>query len=539
MKRRNRFILFVPIALSMVLVASCTNLEIEETDSNFPEETGEGFAGLSAEASASQVTGLYNDLNGHFGDQANFFALNEVSTDEQLVPTRGTDWGDNGIWRTLHQHTWDASHQYVLNTWNQFNQNAFRASEVIDSRSQSSATDIAQAQFIRALSMWVIMDLYGQVPFRQVDEGPEINPNVLTRTEALDFIVTDLEAAISGLPSAAAPSSEDNAKGSKAAARFLLARVLLNKHIYNGSGSADASDMARVISLVDEIAAEGYALQDGYFDIFRDTADTETIWYLPTSVGNRIFNGLHYNSTELSGGGWNGFSTLAEFYDLFEGDPSNNRGEADGTVLDGQEERRGFVPSGGIPFTDAEGTQDDNSDGFEDGSNVGLGFLIGQQYNTNGTKIKDRPGNDLAFTKDFPGLVGNNERTGIRVQKYAARYGAFNGHEIIFRYADAHLMKAEAMMRSGGDATAMVNDLRTLRGATPLGSVTEQNLLDERGRELYVEFVRRVDMIRFGQFTRDWEFKDPGAVGDATKELYPIPNNALLSNPNLVQNPGY
>ena len=95
------------------------------------------------------------------------------------------------------------------------------------------------------------------------------------------------------------------------------------------------------------------------------------------------------------------------------------------------------------------------------------------------------------------------------------------------------------MLRAGGDATTMVNDLRTLRGATPLGSVSEADLLAERGRELYIEFWRRNDMLRFGQFTRDWEFKNPESVGDETRNLYPIPINALLSNPNLEQNPGY
>jgi hypothetical protein len=85
----------------------------------------------------------------------------------------------------------------------------------------------------------------------------------------------------------------------------------------------------------------------------------------------------------------------------------------------------------------------------------------------------------------------------------------------------------------------MVNELRAIRKAQPLGSISTEIMLDERGRELYHEFVRRTDMIRFGQFTRDWEFKDPGSVGDETKNLYPIPSNALLSNSNLVQNPGY
>ena len=100
-------------------------------------------------------------------------------------------------------------------------------------------------------------------------------------------------------------------------------------------------------------------------------------------------------------------------------------------------------------------------------------------------------------------------------------------------------MKAEAILRSGGDATALVNELRVLRGAIPLGTIFENELLEERGRELYLELVRRTDMIRFGQFTRNWEFKDPTSIGDETKNLYPIPSNALLSNPNLVQNPGY
>ena len=95
------------------------------------------------------------------------------------------------------------------------------------------------------------------------------------------------------------------------------------------------------------------------------------------------------------------------------------------------------------------------------------------------------------------------------------------------------------MFRSGQDATAMVNELRTIRGANPLGSVSEQDLIDERGRELYMEFWRRNDLIRFGQYTRDWEFKDASAIGNPDKTLFPIPASQVILNPNLVQNPGY
>ena len=514
------------LSITTVFIFSCTDLEVEQTDSILAEE----FTGIpTEEESASQVSAMYNDLRGYIGDQANLFALSEVTTDAFLIPTRGSDWGDNGIWRQLHQHSWTPDHSYITNVFNQWSSLQLTASEVLDSRSTASTESIGQAHFLRALGMYVILDNFGQVPFRDTSLPPLSDPEVFTGQVAVDFIVADLESAITDLPQSSA--GDDNVRATKAAARYLLAKVLLNKHIYTGS-SPDTSDMSRVVTLVDEIASDGYMLQSGYFDIFRDTADTETIWYINTSVGNRIFNGLHYNSTTAGGGGWNGFSTLAEYYDLFEGDVNNNRYDVSGNPIDGQEERRGGVPPSG--------------DAGVEGSNVGFGFLIGQQYDIDGTPLQDRAGAPLSFTREFtstatgqPSLVDNNEVTGIRVMKYNPRYGGFTEHEIFFRYSDAHLMKAEALMRSGGDGLTMVNELRSIRGATPLSSLTEQDLLDERGRELYAEFWRRNDLIRFGQYTKDWEFKDASAINNAEKNLFPIPASQVILNPNLVQNPGY
>ena len=85
----------------------------------------------------------------------------------------------------------------------------------------------------------------------------------------------------------------------------------------------------------------------------------------------------------------------------------------------------------------------------------------------------------------------------------------------------------------------MVNELRTLRGASTLGNVSESDLIDERGRELYVEYWRRNDLLRFGLFTKDWEHKNTEEIGNSTRNLFPIPLAAIISNPNLVQNPGY
>jgi len=89
------------------------------------------------------------------------------------------------------------------------------------------------------------------------------------------------------------------------------------------------------------------------------------------------------------------------------------------------------------------------------------------------------------------------------------------------------------------ETNCLGNDLRTIRGATPLGSVSEQDLLDERARELFAEAWRRNDLIRFGQYTRDWIFKAPASINNDKWKLFPIPASQLLANPALIQNPGY
>ncbi len=541
--KRNQIKIYLLSFAALVGASSCTDLEVELDDA--VGGTGE-FEGLADPASA--VTQLYGSISGQLGDQANVYAMREVTTDALLIPTRGADWGDNGRWRKLHQHEWGLQETDILTPFEQFNQNQLVATQILDPLSSPTPLDVAEASFLRAYSMWTILDLYGQVPFREATAPLNDFPTVLTGAEAVNFILADLDTAIQGLPTVAAGAGDDLERASKAAARFLRAKVLLNRHIYDnqltgGGGTPNPADMAEVISLVDAITGDGFALQQGYFEIFQNSTDSETIWFTPAAVGNRIFNTLHYNSTSIGGGGWNGFSTLAEYYDLFEGDPNSNAVETDLTPLDGQEERRGGVPSEGLPFTDREGTEDE--DGFEVGSNVGFGFLIGQQYNLDGSAVNDRQGAPLQFSREFvdgtgaPNLISNNEQTGIRVIKYNPRFGGFTGHSIQFRYADAHLMRAEAMLRSGGNATAMVNELRTIRGAAPLGDVNEAELADERARELFIEGWRRNDMIRFGQYLRGWEFKSSAETGNATRLLFPIPLPQLLANPNLTQNPGY
>lgn len=528
----NKFIL-----LGAVLsLCACTDLELEETDSVFREDSGDGFSGITDVASS--LASNYNAVRDQLNTQENLYALQEVTTDEMIVPTRGTDWGDNGLWRSLHQHTWDANHQFLLNTWNAYNGNVFNLSEIIAPESNANPQQLAEAKFLRAFSMYWIMDLFGQVPFREVTEGPSVNPRVMTRAEAVEFILKDLNEALPDLPTAG-PGPEANF-ASKAAAHYLLAKLNLNKHIYLDSGQSAVEDLNAVVEHVNAISESGFGLQSGYFEIFEPTVDTETIWYTNTQVSSRIWNGLHYNQGAVgqAAGGWNGFSTLAEFYDLFEGPDDSNHPNL------GQEERRGFVPTEPTEANVTEGffagNNDADEDGLIDGSNIGVGFLFGQQYKLDGTKMAARSGEPLFYTKELPSIVGNPDFTGIRVLKYHPSNGSYAEHMIVFRYADAYLMKAEAIFSgaTNADVTAlnMINDLRELRRATPFESLAELDILQERGRELYNELWRRQDQIRFGKFNEEWAFK---SATDDSKNLFPIPNIALSSNPNLVQNPGY
>ena len=314
MKNISKYVLFLG-ALSMVFSISCTDLVVDEVDSIVIEnEAGGSFSGNPTELLES----AYNDL-GAFTNQANIYSLNAHTSDEMIPPTRGVDWGDNGVWRTLHAHTWDPTHAYVLNSWNELNSRAFKCNQIL--ASNPSPQEEAEARFLRAFYMYHVMDFYGQVPFREVNEGVDVDPRVLTRAEAFDFIEADLTAAMPNLPDLG--PSVDNTQASKAAANALLARMYLNKGVYTASNPEgpyefSSADMTKVVEFADAVTASGYSLEANYFDNFSVDATSEVIFTSPSGTPqNRWMMTLHYSQNPS---GWNGFTTLADFYDKFEAD---------------------------------------------------------------------------------------------------------------------------------------------------------------------------------------------------------------------------
>src|SRR5687768_14848902 len=519
--------------IAIVVLAGCTRLEQKLNDA-FPVGPEAGSAEVAA-----LLTSSYNSLNNLVHNQERIFLLNEVTSDEALVPTRGGDWDDGGVFRVLHSHTWTPIHTYVKGTFNELGGLQHSATTVL--AFGPTPQQRAEALFLRSFAQFYTLDFFGQVPYRNASDYNSLEPApVMNAAQAIDTLSTVLETIIPQLPEANTPY-----KASPDAARFLLMKLYLNKGVFlnRAAPTFDNADMQKVIDIGEEIINSGsYTLNPNYFDNFgplNATTSTESILAWPNSgaaaseginsggINARWMMTLHYNSWNEKKGsaGWNGFSTLADFYSTFGAN----------------DKRVGQQPFPGV--TDVSGLEP--------------GFLVGPQVDENGAPLLDRQGNALSFTPEVSLIETQKERievAGIRVIKYPPDYTAYDGGNQrnqlqIFRYADVWLMVAEAYARMGDMATAqtMINQLRAVRGADPITSLAIVNssdvndpntILAERGRELYWESWRRNDMIRFGVFTLATDLR-PADEDPVRNLLYPISPDELLANPNLVQNPGY
>jgi len=492
-------------------MSGCTKLE-EELRDNVTYDDAVAITNVDALLKA-----CYDGMHLPYQDQAGMFALSDHTTDDAAGPTRAGDWDDNGVWRVLHSHQWNADHAYITNTFNNLLTVVYNTTNVLNFK--PTAKQEGEARFLRAFVMFDVLDCWNQVPVRDPGESLLNPPKVLTGTAALDFIIAEANKALTQLDPAN-PAGKANVD----ACKMLLMKCYLNKGVIANRKTPTfaAADMQQVITLADQIISSGkYNFTTGsYFDNFAPTNGSiskeniftfqrtpGTAYGAGNSVRSRWFMTLHYNQNPS---GWNGFVSLSDFYDKFEA----------------SDKRRGGDYAG---VTDVSGLK--------------VGFLVGQQFNEAGVALKDRTGAPLAFTRDFKlkETGANLEVTGIRVIKYPPDYKSGDNVDndyVYYRYADVWLMKAEALWRTGqaGQALTMVNQLRAARGATALASLTNDNFCDERGREFYWESNRRTDLIRFGKYLQAYQEK-PASTEE--RLIFPIPNTALAVNPNLKQNPGY
>lgn len=523
-----RKLLITMLVFSLVSL-SCTKLKESLHGQLTSGQVGGGSGGGNT---ASLLNGIYDNIRGTFQDQAGLYCLTEMTTDELIGPTRGGDWDDNGAWRVLHSHRFDADHVRVREVFAALGNVMYSTTDLL--RFSPTAQQAAEARMLRAFAEYIMFDNWGQVPYRDPGESVITVPRVRKGDEELNYIISELNAVMNDLPNG--PTYRAN----KNAARVLLMKCYLNKGVYANRAAPTfaAADMSQVITLADQVIGSGlYSFSPVYFHAFapnNGTIGLENIWtqenrggVSSANIRSRWYSTMHYNQNPS---GWNGFTTLSDFYNKFEA----------------ADKRRGIAyPYAGMPGAPPN-----------PGARINVGFLRGQQYNmTTDAALQDRTGAPLAFTDAVKSVeIGTNlEVTGIRAYKYPIDYqydpsGNVDNDYVYFRLADVLLMKAEAYLRGGTGGTnaggygttavALVNSVRThaSRGASSMAAVTLDQLIDERGRELYLESWRRQDLIRFGKYLNPWQEKP---TDNARYLLLPIPNGQIAANPNLTQNPGY
>jgi hypothetical protein len=534
------------LAAASIAVSSCTKLHENLTSTLNPADANK-FSNLFLQSA-------YNDIGAVYEDPSNIDQLNEVSTDESFIPIRGTDWFDGGYHVSLHQHNWTRDNVPVLETeFTALNKMNFDATAVLGT--DGSKDQLAQARFIRALSLYELLDLFGQFPVRQPGDNLLLAAKVYSGDSAVQFIISELNLALTDLNASNGPSLAN-----PDACRMLLMKTYLNHGAFltRATPTFSDADMQQVITLGTTIMGGSHYLDTtNYFNIFNASNSTnpEGIFTLPNARGantasgfygnlqNRWFSTLHYNQyTPLNPqAGWNGFATMGEFYNTFAVNNATATQTPADSVLDGRLGYR-FYPT----VTDISG--------------IRPGILAGLQHNEHGAGEVDRKGNPLIFTNasEVPAsidasLIPTLETSGYRVIKYSPDYTdttiSYNvpgNYYMLFRYAEVVLMVAEAKMRAAATdnpgALTLVNQLRKARRAPALTSMTlvdpsnvynPNTLLAERGRELYWEGKRRSDLIRFGVWKNAWRLK-PADGGNYY--VFPIPSADLSKNPNLLPN---
>ncbi len=527
MKKIKFIYSIILLLLSVVFFTACTDLKEQIID----ESTGEEF--IVEENLYNLVAPAYNTLS-QLWYRERVWGLQEATSDECMFPTRGTDWYDGGVFQDDFIHEWTPEHRDIVATWNELSTAIARANYsllLLDDFEESAEVNWfkGELRFIRAFCMYLYLDLYGKAPFREYTETDfaNANPKIFDRTKGFNFLTSEVKEI---LPMLGDKYEVPYGRPNKDAATMLLAKLYLNKEVYTGVAGYDSC-----LIYVNELINSGrYALATDYFDIFtydnqnNYTNNDEAI--LVSVMDDREGMGLsaplgwvqqsfHYNQN--LGGGYNNWNGCVAPQD--------------------------FLQNTMIASTDTSTDVRWRDDRIYDDAAVYLGFNYGQQYSVAGVALTERDNKTpLYFTWDCP-LDGASESKGVRVLKFEPKINPVNAIRtdndfVIWRIADAYLMRAECNFRRGNSADALqdINDIRTVRNAPLLSSVDLDAILAERALELYWEGHRRQDLIRFGKFL-DSRINKPD-VSPSSRLVLPIPQNAIdaIDNPGLLsQNPGY
>ncbi|ASW74081.1 carbohydrate-binding protein SusD [Chryseobacterium piperi] len=420
-------------------------------------------------------------------------------------------WGDNGLDQLTTTTGWNSNNKFFKYVYDRIYYTIPQTTNLIlilKNKVEVPNEDqyISELRFLRALSYYYLIDFFGKGPLVNDDTFETLTPlPEASRIELFNFVESELK----DIEAKIAPSNTYG-RANQAVVEMLLAKLYLNAEVY--TGTARYNDAATYAAKV--IASGKYQLESNFIKNFRADNNTSKEIIFPLiadatssqSFGNTtyIVNG-NLNSTTMNLAtygateGWGGHRATKAWYGLFGSSAAELASTSDTRA------RLFWTTGHNYEMTDYKEWTD------------GYPSIKYTNRNTDGT------GNVTAFSStDFP----------------------------LFRLADTYLIYAECALRGASTATipqglTYVNLIRSRANANPLSNISLQNILDERGRELGLEGVRRQDLIRYGRFTGAtylWPWKGGvlnGTSISANYNVFPIPVSALQANPNLKQNPGY
>lgn len=534
----KRIIIYIQISFVAIVFFACNNDLKEIVYSEVTEQT------YNYKDPYKAMGIVYANMRSLFG-HTNYYMVQETTADGIVMPANASGWDDGGIYKRMHLHTWNSENPQMANMWNSFYRGVLNANRVIEQletgivpvpRELSKEALVAEMKVARAFFYWLILDNFGDAPL--ITSTTTELPGKTSREEIYRFVTDEIKHSLPYL------SEENNqvmyGRFNKWAAKALLANVYLNAGVYTGEPRWE-----ECIQECEDIIVSGrYDLDADFSNIFETLNEDspEIIFAIPfdenvaTGFLPHMFSwhAILSNKVNMQATPWGSGSAVGVTQFINTYDPLDER------------------------LADT--------------------WLMGLQYDADGVTplmgTYDKAGQQLAFTKDLPDGLYTSESEGYRMNKFEVKMNAqvyLSNDFPFFRYAQVLMMKAECLLRTGkpGEAAALVTEVRqraftdnpekaTVTGNTLLENSGYQygyvenyqivdpgnnepvpfgRFLDELGWEFSWEGVRRRDMIRFGIFTtKSWLSHKPN--GDY-RAVFPIPQQTVNANPELIQTDGY
>lgn len=495
----------------------------------------------NAVASLYNYIGSNQESEGLQGTCRGICDYNTLTTDEAMIPIRGGDWYDGGLWENMYQHKWNANDINLYNVWKYLFKVIVISNQslsIIDSHKSLLSAEqtrdfTAEVRAVRALFYYYAMDMFGRVPIVTSYDVKLEQVTQSERSEVFKFIIDELQDVAPQLADEHS-NKEGNYYGrvTRPVANFLLAKLALNAEIYTDDNWTDGKRQdgksiyfnvngekknawETCIWYCEQLRQEGYELESDYASNFavHNENSKENIFTIPLDK-NLYLNEYHYlyRSRHYKHGGAYGGSS------------------ENGTCAT-------------ISTVKAFGYGTDHVDNrFKINFYADTVLVDGKKiYLDNGKPLVYMPLELKLNLSDSP----YKQTAGARVGKYEVDRTAYSdGRQVdndivLFRYGDALLMEAEAKVRNGEDGSIELNAIRD-RVGMPHVEANLDNILKERLLELVWEGWRRQDLIRFGKYTKAYDQRTPlekESTGFTT--VFPIPQRCLDLNKKLKQNSSY